>query len=65
MIKLKIKEIENNGNLPVKAKLLKEKFEKRSQEEQLQFFENVVKQTIELKTYKEELSSLKNGGVSL
>lgn len=73
MVKLQNMEIEKvvnpplnkESNLPLMAKLLRAKFDNRSPEEQLRFFENVVKQSVELKVYKEELNHLKNGGASL
>ncbi|WP_296875473.1 hypothetical protein [uncultured Methanobrevibacter sp.] len=55
----------NTDNLTRKAKLLEERFYKKSPKEQKLFFRNVVVQSAELKAYREEISSLKEGGDSL
>ena len=52
-----------NNNLPSKARVLRAKFQKCSTEEQLKFFENIVKQNLELKAYKEELANIREGSL--
>lgn len=54
-----VKMNEEMHNLPVKAKLLREKFRNRSPEEQLRFFMNVVEQKAELEAYKEVFGDIK------
>lgn len=53
------------NDLDIKAESLAERFYKKTQEEQKLFFRNVVVQSAELKAYREEISSLKEGGASL
>ena len=55
----------NENDLDAKAKSLEKRFYKKTPEEQKLFFRNVVVQSAELKAYREEISSLKEGGASL
>ena len=59
------KTTKRKNDLDIKAESLEKRFFKKTPSEQRVFFKNIVMQSAELKAYREEIASIKKGGVSL